>query len=227
MNRTFVPADPDVKIPRNELGQSATKTRAETVARLEEKARGSRGRKNRELIRARIACASLAVVLLLASCGDAAKAPTSPPPILGLATAAVASTTAPTASTPAVAASECTNATATSRQVIERYFALSTSNSTQAVTDCFAKVWRDKTASFADGVAVWSNAGPATSVSVTFIDTVNGCDRFSVGAQLSNALNSGYRVPPFFSVGADGGRMRIYETSTALTNAAATTLRCP
>jgi hypothetical protein len=121
---------------------------------------------------------------------------------------------------PTFATSECTNATATTRQVIERYLALSTSNDPQAVTDCFAKVRRD-------GAAAWSKAGPATNVTITFGDTVNGCDRFSVNAQLSNPSSGVYQVPPFFSVGPEAGRMRIYETSTALTNAAATTLSCP
>jgi hypothetical protein len=36
--------------------------------------------------------------------------------------------------------------------VIERYFALSTSSTPLAVTDCFAKA--DKTATFADGAAL-------------------------------------------------------------------------
>lgn len=54
MTGPFVGAARDVRTPRNELGQSATKTPAETVARLKEKARGNRGRANRERIRARI-----------------------------------------------------------------------------------------------------------------------------------------------------------------------------
>lgn len=125
------------------------------------------------------------------------------------------------------AATECTAATATTRQVIERYFALSTSNNTQAVTDCFAKVWRDKTgAAFTESAAQWSHSGPATGLVITFMDAVNGCDRFGVNAQMANPPNSATRVPPFFSVGAEAGRMRIYETSTALTNASSTTLRC-
>ena len=131
---------------------------------------------------------------------------------------------APTPTTaPTFAASECTSPTATTRQIIERYFALSTSNDAQAVTDCFARVWRDKTATFAEGAALWARSGPATSVTITFVDAVNGCDRFGVNAQLSNPA---FRVPPFFSVGTEAGRPRIYETSTALANSGSTTLRC-
>ena len=219
MNRVFVPTETDVTVARNELGQSATKTPAETVARLEEKARSSRGRKNRELIRARIASASLLFALLLGSCGGAAAAPTSSPTV-------ASATAAGAPSSPRFATAECTSAVASTRDVVERYLALSTSNNAQAVSDCFAKVWRDKTATFADAEAVWSNSGPATSVTVTFMDSVNGCDRFGVGAQMPG-LPSAYRVPKFFSVGPENGLMRIYETSTALTNAAATTLRCP
>lgn len=111
--------------------------------------------------------------------------------------------------------------------MIERYLALSTSNNAQAVSDCFAKVWRDKTSTFADGAAAWSKSGPATNVSMTFVDAANGCDRFNMKAQMSNPPSGSFQVPPFFSVGPEGGRMRIYETSTALTSASATTLRCP
>jgi len=44
---------------------------------------------------------------------------------------------------------------------------------------------------------------------------------------VADTPSSVYRVPPFFSVGPDAGRVRTYETSTALTNESATTLRCP
>lgn len=84
-------------------------------------------------------------------------------------------------------------------------------------------MWRDKNSQFSDGAALWARSGPATNVAITFVDAVNGCDRFGVNAQLSN---SALRVPPFFSLGTEAGRMRIYETSTALTNSGSTTLRC-
>ena len=138
---------------------------------------------------------------------------------------------------PVFAASECTSATATTRQVIERYFALSTSNNPQAVTDCFAKAWRDKNQQYAAGTELWSHSGPANSLVVTPVDTVNGCDRFSVTAQMpNNRFWTGGQM--FFSVGFEAvgqtqpygtpplGRMRIYETGTALLNASNTTLRC-
>jgi hypothetical protein len=161
--------------------------------------------------------------LLAASCAAPAAVTPSAPPTTAI--AAAASSSAPVA-TPIFAANECTTATATTRQVIERYLALSTSNSASAVSDCFAKAWRDKTSSFADGAAVWSHSGPATGVGITLMDVVNGCDRFGVNAQMTNPPSSAFRVPPFFSVGAEAGRMRIYETSTALTNASGTALRC-
>ena len=153
--------------------------------------------------------------------------PPTPSPTVAAATAAATASGAPS---PVFAASECTSATATTRQVIERYFALSTSNNAQAVTDCFAKAWRDKTATgFADSAALWSHSGPATNLVVTPVDTVNGCDRFRVSAQMqpdSFWMRGQSGGSAFFSVGAEAGRMRIYETSSALTNPSSTVLRC-
>lgn len=171
-------------------------------------------------------------VLLAASCAAPATVPSSPtvPPTVAAATATATpvppSTVAPA---PVFAAAECTSATATTRQVIERYFALSTSNSTQAVTDCFAKTWRDRNAGFAEGAALWSHSGPATNVVATPIDVVNGCDRFDVKAQMPADSfwmrgQSGGRAS--FSVGAEAGRMRIYAMATGLADASYTTLRC-
>ena len=161
--------------------------------------------------------------------------PPTPSPTVAAATAAA---TASVAASPVFAASECTSPTATTRQVVERYFTLSTSNNARAVTDCFAKAWRDKTATgFADSAALWSHSGPANNLIVTPVDTVNGCDRFSVTAQMpNNRFWTGGQV--FFSVGFEAlnstqpagapppGRMRIYEAGTALLNASNTTLRC-
>lgn len=170
------------------------------------------------------------IVVLLASCGGVATAPSNSPtvaPTTATATASVSATTA--APSPVFAASECTSTTATTRQVIERYLALSTSNNPQAVTDCFAKVWRDKNdtnPSFADFAAIWSKSGPVTNVTITFGDTVNGCDRFGVNAQLPNPSAGVYQVPPFFTVGPEAGRPRIFETGTALVNSSLATTRC-
>jgi len=54
MPRIFVPAPPGPNTPQNQFGQPATKTPAETVARLQEKARQSRGAGTRRRIRTRI-----------------------------------------------------------------------------------------------------------------------------------------------------------------------------
>lgn len=167
--------------------------------------------------------ASLLVTLLAASCAAPAAVTPSAPPTTP--TIAVAATSSAAVATTIFAATECTTATATTRQVIERYFALSTSNSTQAVTDCFAKVWRDKNnanPTFADSAALWSHSGPATNVVVTPVDVVNGCDRFRVVAQMpldSFWMKGQTGGQGFFSVGPEAGRMRIYEIATALTNA--------
>lgn len=177
--------------------------------------------------------------LLAASCAaptTVTSSPTAPPTVAAATAAATASAPVTTvAPSPVFAASECTSATATTRQVIERYFALSTSHNAQAVTDCFAKVWRDKAGtslpgnSFADSAALWSRSGPATNVVITFGDAVNGCDRFRVTAQMpADAfwMKGQTGGQGFFSVGAEAGRMRIYEIGTAQLNASNTTLRC-
>lgn len=183
--------------------------------------------------------ALILLVLLAASCAAPAMlgpSPTASPTVVAASAAAPAS--APLTSTvpsPVFAASECTSPTATTRQVIERYFALSTSNDAQAVTDCFAKVWRDKSATganataFADSAALWSHSGPATSVVITFGDAVNGCDRFRVTAQMpadSFWMKGQTGGQGFFSVGPEAGRMRIYEIATAQVNSSSTTPRC-
>ena len=179
------------------------------------------------------------IAAILASCGGAAAAPTKLPTAASSSNAPAttatptASPTAPvtatTAPSPVFAASECTNAAATTRQVIERYLALSTSGNAPAATDCFAQVWRDKhdtNPRFADFAETWSKSGPVTSVVITFVDTVNGCDRFGVNAQLSNPSAGVFQVPLFFTVGPEAGRARIFEAGTALVNTSLATTRC-
>ena len=182
--------------------------------------------------------ASLAVALLLASCGGAGTAPTSSPTVAqatATATAAPSSTVtasasaAATPSSPVFAASECTTAKATTRQVVERYLALSTSDNAQAVIDCFAKVWRDKhdtNPTFAESAAFGSQAGPAANVDITYLDPVNGCDRFGVKATMATYANSPFSVPRFFTVGPEAGAPRIFETGTALVNTQSATTTC-
>ena len=178
--------------------------------------------------------ALLVPVFFLASCAaPLAVSSSSPAPNAPLTTVAVL-TSAPTAIalTPVFAAGECTTATATTPQVIERYFALSTSNSAQAVTDCFAKVWRDQhnvNPTFAEGAASWSHSGPATNVVVTLLNVANGCDRFHVSAQMppdSFWMKGQSGGKAFFTVGPEAGRMRIFEIGTALLNAQNATTTC-
>jgi hypothetical protein len=185
--------------------------------------------------------ALLVPVLLLASC--AAPATSSPgSPTATLATvaaptstsAATASTSTPatTATAPAFAASQCTSATASTRQVIERYFSLSTSNSAQAVTDCFAKAWREKNATgvnvnaFADASALWSRAGPPTDLVITFLDAVNGCDRYFVAAKMASGFPIGQGGSEFITIGPESGTPRIFEVTTGLVNAQSATTTC-
>jgi len=179
------------------------------------------------------------IAAIVASCGGAAASPTNLPAAASSSAApattaipsasATAPATAAAAPSPVFAASECTNAAATTRQVIERYLALSTSGNAPAATDCFAQVWRDKhdtNPRFADFAETWSKSGPVTSVVITFVDTVNGCDRFGVNAQLSNPSAGVFQVPLFFTVGPEAGRARIFEAGTALVNTSLATTRC-
>lgn len=174
--------------------------------------------------------ALLAAALLLVSCTTPiVVTPPATSPTIAPATAAPTASVAATAAaaSPAFASSECTKATATTRQVIERYFALSTSNNALAVIDCFAKVWRDTHPTFADSAAFWSHAGPATDVVITFLDTVNGCDRFGVKAQMATfGTNNAFSVAPFITIGPEAGVPRIFETGTGLVNAQSETITC-
>jgi len=181
--------------------------------------------------------------LLLASCvGSTAASPTRTPTV---APATAATTPTPTATPPptttpsplatvaspppGIAASDCTSTTATTRQVVERLFALSTSNDARAVSDCYAQSYRDKNANFAESAAMWSRDGPATNLVITFIDTVNGCDRFRVTAQMPSTswwMKGQTGGQGFFSVGPESGRPRIHDGGTAIAIASLTTVRC-
>jgi hypothetical protein len=174
--------------------------------------------------------------VLALSCAAPAVATSSQPPLPTVAapTASVVATAAPSPARPSATAAPglCSNPQMTTRAVIGRYFDLSTSGDVQAVSDCFAKAWRERNATgvnvnaFADGAALWSHAGPATAVIITLMDVVNGCDRFSVNAQMANAPSTAFRVPSFFTVGRERGTSRIFETGTALVNAQSATTAC-
>ena len=174
--------------------------------------------------------AMILAAMLAASCAPSTTATLSQPSPTVVAPAATVMATSGAVPVPGFAAAECTTATATTRQVIERYFALSTSNNAQPVIDCFAKVWRDKNdtnPTFAESASRWSQTGPASGLVITLIDTVKGCDRFRVTAQMATyGTNNAFSVPPFFTVGPEAGRVRIFETSTGLVNQQAATTTC-
>lgn len=164
--------------------------------------------------------------LTLAACATAV-APA--PPSTSAAPRATASVAI---ATPAVNAApgRCTNPQMTTQAVILRYFELSTSKDPGAVSDCFAASWRARFArnpSWDEAAIQWASAGPATGVQITSADTVNGCDRYGVAAQMATyGTNNAFSVPPFFTVGSEGGTPRIYETTTALVSAANATTIC-
>lgn len=130
------------------------------------------------------------------------------------------------------AAASCTNPEMTTRAVIERYFDLSTSNSVQAVIDCFAVSWREKNATgpngntFTDAAARWSHAGPASDLVITLQDGTNGCDRYFVAAKMADGFPIGQGGSAFITIGPAGGTPRIFEIGTALANAQLATTTC-
>lgn len=82
----------------------------------------------------------------------------------------------------------CTDPRMTTQAVIERSFELSTSKDSRAVSDCFAASYRAHFVSNPswDTVATqWASAGPTTGLRITYGDTVNGCDRYGVAAQMA------------------------------------------
>lgn len=166
--------------------------------------------------------------LLLVSCGGIVATSATTSPTLAPATATATPSALATVASPSpavIAASDCTSTTASTRQVVERLFALSTSNDTRAVTDCFAQSYRDKNADFSAAAADWSHRGPATDLVITFVDVVNGCDRFKVTAKMPN--HPGWNGQQAYAVGAEAGRARIYDSGTAMAIPSLTTAHCP
>jgi hypothetical protein len=139
---------------------------------------------------------------------------------------------APSAARPSATAAPglCSNPRMTTQAVIERYFELSTSKDPRAVSDCFAAIYREhfvRNPSWDEVTTMWASAGPAAGVGITYLDTVNGCDRFRVTAQMATyGTNSAFSVPPFFTVGLEGSTPRIFETGTALVNTQSATTTC-
>jgi hypothetical protein len=124
----------------------------------------------------------------------------------------------------------CSNPRMTPEAVIERYFELSTSKDPRAVSDCFAKPYREhfvRNPTWDEVTTMWASAGPAAGLVITYLDRVNGCDRFRVTAQMATyGTNNAFSVAPFFTVGPEGGTPRIFETGTALVNTQSATTTC-
>ena len=156
----------------------------------------------------------LACVLLLAAC-----APATPTPAATFATLALP--------TPGTTPRDggCTSPTFTSRQLLDKYFSLAGSTEIPAVMDCFAVGYaggeREGAARF------WTGAGPISRVEITRVDQVNGCDRYRTVFDF--ARPDPYFPNPwtiFYSVGPEGGTMRIFDGATALPTTALTAVIC-
>lgn len=107
--------------------------------------------------------------------------------------------------------------------VIERYYQLSNGGSVAAISDCFARVWRDRNPNFAEGAQAWSMSGPAFGVVIETLDSVNGCERVRGSATMRG---SAQQTTSYFVIGPESGRTRIYAIQTALAAPELETARC-
>jgi len=148
--------------------------------------------------------------------------------VAATATATPAATPSPRPSVTA-APGLCSNPQMTTRAVVERYFELSTSKDARAVSDCFAASWRARfvrNPSWDEVATQWASAGPATNLRITYGDTVKGCDRYEVAAQMATGHPIGQSGSEFLTVGPEGGTPRIFEMGTALVNPQLATTTC-
>jgi hypothetical protein len=112
---------------------------------------------------------------------------------------------------------------ARSEFVIERYYQLSDGGTVAAITDCFARVWRDRNRNFNEGASQWRLAGPAFGVVIRRLDAINGCERFSGSATMRGNTN---QTTSYFIIGPESGRTRIYAIQTALARPELETTAC-
>jgi hypothetical protein len=115
----------------------------------------------------------------------------------------------------------CTTPGASTRSVIERYFALRTSGDGAAVNDCFTIAWRARNTDLDESSARWASSDLVTSLDVSLVDRTHGCDRYSVSARTRDSAMGFYLI-----VGPDGDRPRIRESGTALVRSDLSTTRC-
>jgi hypothetical protein len=165
----------------------------------------------------------IALVLVVACSAPPAVAPAAPTASAALPTAFASSTPSAPPSRTSVGSrvGACTDPQTSSRGVIERYFALSTSGDAAAVNDCFTAAWRARNADFDEGAERWAVSGPVTDLQIGFLDRTLGCDRYSINAKLAIGAFGFYAL-----VGLDGDRQRIHETGTALVRPELATTRC-
>jgi hypothetical protein len=151
------------------------------------------------------------------SCAPVAVAPTFAPTTTPTTTVAVHGTPAPTTgATHVPRVGGCTSPQLTSRQMLDRYFSLTTSGDVPAALDCFAKVYRDK-GDIEFSASRWVNAGAISSLKISFVDRANGCDRYSTQFQFANPdplFPDGFSI--FYTIGPEAGVMRIFDGGTGL-----------
>ncbi len=100
--------------------------------------------------------------------------------------------------------------------MLDRYFSLTTSGDVSAALDCFAKLYREK-GDLEFSTTRWVSAGVLSSLKISYVDTVNGCDRYSTQFQFVNPdplFPGGFGI--FYTIGPESGVMRIFDGGTGL-----------
>lgn len=178
--------------------------------------------------------ARLVLVAAAAACAPAVTAPPSPTASLSPRTEAPTATRSPIAPPPTIQPATgitpkpggCTNAQTSTRQLLDRYFSLTTSNDVASVLDCFAKPYRDHL-DMESSARRWANAGKVLNLKIDFLDRVNACDRYQ--ASWDFAVEDPFHPNPwtiFYSVGPEAGVSRIFDAGTGLTAPEYTTVFC-
>ncbi len=113
----------------------------------------------------------------------------------------------------------CTSPGIGTRELLDRYFSLTTSGDPAAVLDCFAAAYRERhDASDMRASAIsFASHGRLAHLEIAYVDTVRGCDRYAATFQFERAdplFPNGFAI--FYTVGPDGGAPRIWDGGTGL-----------
>lgn len=123
----------------------------------------------------------------------------------------------------------CTSAGIGARDMLERYFSLTSSGDPAAVLDCFARTYRERydAAQMRGSAIQFSRQGALARLDLSYVDSVNGCDRYYAKFQFETPdpfYPNGFGI--FYTVGPADGAPRIVDGGTELTPPAQVTVVC-